>query len=253
MLKIICLVKGVVATKKLRDGTETKWLKINTEDNYALEVALRYKDQHEDVFIEVVSMGPARCKGILEDTIRKGADQATLLSDRKFAGSDTYATSLILKSYLELQTYDLILTGNQTSDGDTGQVGIQISEWLDIDQLSYVERLTIKQESVNCTIDIDSTKLNIDIAYPALVSCNKSVVNRARFIKSENKHLDVADQLKIIDNEYLKVDESKIGIRNSPTKVTEVTKMPTTELKYLKAKKAIDVQHVVSEIKDWRL
>lgn len=252
MLRIICLVKGVIATKTLRDGSEKKWLKINTCDNYALEVALRYKEQNEDVYIEVVTMGASGCKELLEDSIRKGADYATLITDRKFAGSDTYATSLILKTYIEKTGFDLLLTGNQTSDGDTGQVGIQISEWLGINQLSYVERLTIKPESVNCTIDIDSTKLKINLTYPVLISCQKSVVNRARFIRSDKKHLDVSDKLKIINNEYLHVDETKIGLRHSPTQVVGVEQVSTKPVKRNCPTKTIGMDQVIYEIKEWR-
>ncbi|HDQ73167.1 MAG TPA: electron transfer flavoprotein beta subunit/FixA family protein [Chloroflexi bacterium] len=113
----------------------------NPEDLNALEMALQVKDQHGGT-VTVLTMGPPRAADILREALYRGADRVILLSDRKFAGSDTLATSYALKCAVEnLDEYDLIFCGRQAIDGDTAQVGPQVAEKLGLPQVTYVESI----------------------------------------------------------------------------------------------------------------
>ena len=123
-------VKGTL----IREGVPSI---MNPDDKGGLELALRLKDQH-GATVTVITMGPPQSEAILREALAMGADKAVLLSDRKFGGADTWATSYTLSAALRKLDYDLIITGRQAIDGDTAQVGPQIAEQLDLPQVSYV-------------------------------------------------------------------------------------------------------------------
>jgi electron transfer flavoprotein beta subunit len=113
----------------------------NPEDLNALEMALQVKEQHGG-HVTVLTMGPPRASEVLREALFRGADRVILLTDRKFAGSDTLATSYALKCAIErLGAYDLILCGRQAIDGDTAQVGPQVAEKLGLPQITYAESI----------------------------------------------------------------------------------------------------------------
>ena len=150
-MKIIVCVKQVPDTTEVRIDKETNTLIregvpsiLNPDDANALEQALAFKDANEDVHITVVSMGPPQADVMLRECLAMGADEAVLLSDRAFGGSDTWATSNAIAAGIRaIGDYDLILAGRQAIDGDTAQVGPQISEKLGIPQVTYVEGLEV--------------------------------------------------------------------------------------------------------------
>ena len=161
-MKIIVCVKQVPDTTEVRIDKETNTLIregvpsiLNPDDANALEQALAFKDANEDVHITVVSMGPPQADVMLRECLAMGADEAVLLSDRAFGGSDTWATSNAIAAGIRaIGDYDLILAGRQAIDGDTAQVGPQISEKLGIPQVTYVEglevdgkKLTVKRQT----------------------------------------------------------------------------------------------------------
>jgi electron transfer flavoprotein beta subunit len=118
----------------------------NPEDLNALEMALQIKDAHGGQ-VTVLTMGPPRASEVLREALYRGADRVILLSDRKFAGSDTLTTSYALKCAVEqVGAYDLVLCGRQAIDGDTAQVGPQVAEKLGIPQITYAESIQALQE-----------------------------------------------------------------------------------------------------------
>jgi electron transfer flavoprotein beta subunit len=118
----------------------------NPEDLNALEMALQVKEQHGGR-VTVLTMGPSRAAEVLREALCRGADRVILLSDRKFAGADTLATSYVLKCAVErVGDYDLIFCGRQAIDGDTAQVGPQVAEKLGLPQLTYVESIQSLQD-----------------------------------------------------------------------------------------------------------
>lgn len=113
----------------------------NPEDLNALEMALQVKERHGGQ-VTVLTMGPPRAAEVLREALYRGADRVILLSDRKFAGADTLATSYALKCAVErIDAYDLIFCGRQAIDGDTAQVGPQVAEKLGLPQITYAESI----------------------------------------------------------------------------------------------------------------
>jgi electron transfer flavoprotein beta subunit len=111
----------------------------NPEDLNALEMALRIRERQGGT-VTVVTMGPPKAADVLREALWRGADRVILLTDRRFAGADTLATSYALRKAIEkIGRYDLVLAGRQAIDGDTAQVGPQTAEKLGIPQITYVE------------------------------------------------------------------------------------------------------------------
>ncbi len=121
----------------IRDGVPSI---INPDDKAGLEAALVLKDKF-DAKVTVLTMGPPQADKALREALAMGADEAILLTDRKFAGADTWATSMTLAAAIRKLDYDLIVAGRQAIDGDTAQVGPQIAEKLELPQVSYVKEL----------------------------------------------------------------------------------------------------------------
>src|SRR5512136_2439747 len=144
----IVLVKQVPDTRNItgdvmkEDGTMNRSALpaiFNPEDLNALEMALQVKERYGGR-VTVLTMGPPGAAAVLRDALHRGADQVILISDRKFAGADTLATSYTLKCAIEkLGDYDLVFCGRQAIDGDTAQVGPQTAEKLGIPQITYAE------------------------------------------------------------------------------------------------------------------
>jgi len=113
----------------------------NPEDLHALEMALRVKDQYGGQ-VTVLTMGPMQASAVLRDALYRGADRVALISDRKFAGADTQATSYTLQRAIDkVGDFDLVFCGRQAIDGDTAQVGPQVAEKLGVPQITYAESI----------------------------------------------------------------------------------------------------------------
>jgi len=154
---MVVLVKQVPDTKNItgeamkEDGTVNRAVLpaiFNPEDLNALEMALQVKEQYGGE-VHVISMGPPSAVTVLKEALYRGADYAHLLSDRKFAGSDTLATSFALKQAVKtkIPDFDIVFCGRQAIDGDTAQVGPQAAEKLGISQLTYVESIELLEEN----------------------------------------------------------------------------------------------------------
>ncbi|MEW6536478.1 MAG: electron transfer flavoprotein subunit beta/FixA family protein [Candidatus Auribacterota bacterium] len=181
----IVLAKQVPDTKKVtgkamkEDGTVNRAALpaiFNPDDMYALEMALRLKEQFGGT-ITVLTMGPPTANDILRQALYRGADKCILLTDRKFAGSDTLATSMVLSHAIKkIGKYSLILCGRQAIDGDTAQVGPQVAEKLDLPQITYVEDvLHVGKSSVEVKKLIENGYEIQECVLPALLTfCSPS-------------------------------------------------------------------------------
>ena len=128
----------------IRQGVEAI---VNPLDLYAIETALNIRDEHGGEVI-VISMGPAQAAEALREAIPMGADEAVLLCDSAFAGSDTYATAYVLSTAIKrIGQYDLIICGERATDGETGQVGPGIASFLNLPVITYVSRIDILVEN----------------------------------------------------------------------------------------------------------
>ncbi|MFC1770858.1 electron transfer flavoprotein subunit beta/FixA family protein, partial [Candidatus Margulisiibacteriota bacterium] len=149
MKNIIVCIKQVPDTVKVQINKETNTLIregvpsiINPFDENAIEAALQLKEQQADARIIVISMGPPQVEVALRQTIAMGVDEIVLISDRAFAGADTWATSYTLSQAIkQIGNFDLILCGKQAIDGDTAQVGPGIAECLDIPQITFSKEI----------------------------------------------------------------------------------------------------------------
>jgi len=187
---MVVLVKQVPDTKNItgeamkEDGTVNRAALpaiFNPEDLNALEMALQVKENYGGT-INVITMGPPAATEVLRESLYRGADNVYLLSDRRFAGSDTLATSFALKQAIvtKIPDFDIVFCGRQAIDGDTAQVGPQTAEKLDIPQLTYVEEireLTDKKIVVRKSLDNGSEVVEAPI--PVLLTVT-STANEPR-------------------------------------------------------------------------
>ena len=224
-MKIIVTVKQVPDTNEVKIHPKTGTLIregvpsiINPEDKNAIEEALRIKESNDDVDVTVLSMGPPQAEIALREALAMGADSAILLSDRAFAGADTLATSYMLSMAIKkIKKYDLILCGRQAIDGDTGQVGPQLAEGLDLPQAAYAEEISIQGNLVTVKSNFDCVTQVIEMKMPALITVSNRI-NKPRY-KHMNKVMRAFRDKEVVTwtKEDLKLNPMRIGINGSPT------------------------------------
>lgn len=182
-LNLIVLVKQVPDTQNITgkamkdDGTVNRAALpaiFNPEDLHALEAALQIKDAHPGTKVNVITMGPPSATQVLKESLFRGADFVALITDRKFAGADTLATSYALKSAIEkIGKYDIIFAGRQAIDGDTAQVGPQTAEKLGINQISFVdeiEKIDEKKKEITARRSIEGGYEIVKAKFPLLLT-----------------------------------------------------------------------------------
>ncbi len=225
-MKIIVCVKQVPDTNEVRINQETGTLIrdgvpsiINPDDKNAIEGALALKDIHGG-HVTVLSMGPPQAKEALKEALAMGADEAVLLSDRAFAGSDTWATSTILAAAIEaIGGYDIIFCGRQAIDGDTAQVGPETAEFLNIPQVTYAKHIKAVGDRVQITRYTEYGDYVIEAKMPLLLTAIKEL-NEPRFpsVRGIFKAYST-DDVKVWTLDDLKIDMTQIGLKGSPTNV----------------------------------
>lgn len=222
----MCLVKYVPNVDKFQFNYETNTvvrsgvrLILNPEDEQALAAALALKDQTQ-ARVEVVTMGPLSVKPMLEDLVRMGVDQVSLLSDASFAGSDSYVTSHILGRYLKGMEVDLVLTGTHALDGDTSHVPSQVAEYLGWPQMSNAFDLEKRRAGVlSFSAEAENKTLVYEMDLPGVVSLGKEASGQLPFIKYEDMVKDVSGSLKLVSNDDMHFQAKDIGLEGSLTKV----------------------------------
>ncbi len=253
--KIVVLAKQVPDTRNVGkdamtpEGTVNRAALpaiFNPEDLNALEQALRIKDKFPGSTVTILSMGPHRAAEIIRDAMFRGADGGVLLTDRKFAGADTLATSYALACAASKIAPDMIIAGRQAIDGDTAQVGSQVAEKLGWPQVTYAEeilsveggKMTIKRRLDN-GIEVVSSPL------PLVVTVNGSAAecrpqNARRIMKYKYALIPteaaacpgtLAEEMSK-QHDYLRItewgadavdpDPSQLGLEGSPTKVKKI-------------------------------
>ncbi|GAA0182483.1 electron transfer flavoprotein subunit beta/FixA family protein [Clostridium sediminicola] len=224
-MNIVVCIKQVPDTTEVKIDPKTGTLIregipsiINPDDKAGLETALKLKDEL-DAKITVLTMGPPQAEKALREALAMGADEAILLSDRAFAGADTWATSLTLSGALKKLDYDLIIAGRQAIDGDTAQVGPQIAEHLDLPCVSYVEELIMSEDAIVLKRMFEDSYQMIKSKLPCLIT-TLSENNKARYMTVEGV-FDAYREKEIIrwSLKDIDVDPTKIGLKGSPTKV----------------------------------
>lgn len=196
---------------------------MNPYDLYALETALKIREEVGGT-ISVISMGPPQAMTVIREAFAMGVDRGALLSDRRFGGADVLATSYtIAQGIKKMGDFDLILCGKQTTDGDTAQVGSEVSEWLNIPSVSNVKKIS-KVESDAITIEMDLPE-ELEIAkvqYPCLLSVDKDIFQPR--LPSYVKKMDTADrEIEVYSLDDMEdKDETHYGLNGSPTQVKRI-------------------------------
>ena len=212
-----------VTNTLIRDGVESV---INPFDAYAIEEAVRLKERFGGK-VTVITMGPPQAENALKEAISLGCDEAILVSDRKFAGSDTWATSYTLSCAIKKAgAFDVIICGKQASDGDTAQVGPGISTHLDIPQVTYVKKI---EEISNNKAKVERmTEEGYDIVETPL-PCLFTVVKEINTPRLPSlKGMMRAKSAKIFKwtADDIKADPKSIGLDGSPTRVVKIFTPP---------------------------
>jgi len=224
-MKIVVCIKQVPDTTEvrldpitgtlIRDGVPSI---INPDDKGGLELALGLKDTY-GAEVTVITMGPTQAEAVLREAYAMGVDRVILLTDRKFAGADTLATSNALAGALRTLEYDLIITGRQAIDGDTAQVGPQIAELLDIPQISYLEGLKYDgKKTFTIKKSTEEGYQILEVDSPCLVTV-LSTANKARYMTVKGIVEAFDKQVEVWGFENIDVEEAKLGLKGSPTKV----------------------------------
>ena len=182
-MNIIVCLKQVPGTTEVKIDPKTNTLIrqgikaiVNPFDSYGLEEGVRLKERHGGK-VTAISMGPPQAADMLRDAISVGADEAILLSDNAFAGSDTLATSTTLGKTIEkIKNYDLIICGRQTIDGDTGQVGPELAENLGIPFIAYVSKIEeIANGKMQVQRAVEDGYETIETSLPAVITVAKEI------------------------------------------------------------------------------
>jgi electron transfer flavoprotein beta subunit len=283
-LKIIVLAKQVPDTRHVGadamkpDGTVNRGKLstiFNPDDLHALELALNIKDRVFGTEVIILTMGPKRAADIVREGYYRGADNGIMISDRRFGGADTLATSYTLvRGIQKLDPFDLILGGRQAIDGDTAQVGPQCAEKLKIPQVTYVEEIVdIKDDEIIARRRLEKGVETVSSPFPCLMTVHgSSPACRSRHAKSvmKYKYARTNNELKSSKTDelimslhkkrpYLTIPEwsvedidadiNKIGLPGSPTKVKSVESIVLTakEAKMLSDSDS-DIEMMIKEL-----
>ena len=228
-MKIIVCIKQVPDTaggvQFNPDGTLNRAAMLtimNPDDKAGLEAALRLKDQY-GAEVTVITMGLPKAADVLREALAMGADKAVLITDRVLGGADTWATSSTVAAGIRKLDYDLIITGRQAIDGDTAQVGPQISEHLDIPVISYAQDIKIDGDSVIVQRQYDDRYHMVKAQMPCPITC-LSELNDPRYMTPGGIFDACEAEITTWGRaDLVGLDNSNIGLNGSPTKIAKAS------------------------------
>ena len=205
----------------IREGVESI---INPLDLYAIEAANQLKETHGGK-VTVMTMGPGNADKALREALAMGCDEAVLITDRAFAGADTWSTAYVLAGAIQaLGGFDLILCGERATDGDTGQVGPNIASALDIPLVTYVSEIESYDRAGNEMLVWRMTEYGYEkmsLPLPALLTVVKEI-SFPRLPTLRGKQRARAAEIKVFSLANLDVDKDRIGLKGSPTRVIKI-------------------------------
>jgi electron transfer flavoprotein beta subunit len=231
-VKIVVCIKQVPDTKggvKFNpDGTLNRAAMLaimNPDDKAGLEAALRLKDQY-GAEVTVVTMGLPKADEVLREAMAMGADKGILVTDRVLGGADTWATSQTIAGAVRNLDYDLIITGRQAIDGDTAQVGPQLSEHLHIPVISYAQKIreiNLEERYIVVERQYDDRYHVVKAKLPCLITA-LSELNTPRYMTPGGIFDAYAKEVTVWHRADLKdLDDSNIGLAGSPTKIAKAS------------------------------
>jgi electron transfer flavoprotein beta subunit len=231
-LNLVVLVKQVPEMDKVKFDVErgkinrsSAGTEVNPFDLNALETAVKIKEGFGGK-VTTISMGPSQAESALRETIARGADRAILLTDLEFGGADTLATSYTLASAIKkLEGFDLIVCGEKTVDGDTGQVGPEVAQHLGIPHISYVSEIRdVSKEKIVVKNDMLEYYYILQSKLPALIAVTKDInVPRLPSLRDKLKARKAEVERWTAEDLADVADVSKFGLSGSPTWVSKIS------------------------------
>ncbi len=203
----------------IREGVEAI---INPLDLYAIEIAIQLREAHGGE-ITALSMGPPKAVTALKEAIAMGIDTAVLISDKAFAGSDTWATSYVLAEAIrKLGDFDLVICGERATDGDTGQVGPGIASFLDLPLASYISKVD-SLDGGTCRVHrlVEDGYEILDMDLPGVLTVVKEVAD-PRLPTLRGKQKARRAEIPTWGADELHVPPEKVGLKGSPTRVVKI-------------------------------
>ncbi len=228
-MNIIVLVKQVPDTAEVKINRETNTLIrdgvpsiINPYDRYAIEEALRLREKHGGK-VTAVTMGPPQAAEALKEAVSLGVDEVVLLSDRSFAGADTWATSYALsRGIKKIGAFDLVIAGKQAIDGDTAQVGPETAEMLGIPFVAYIRKIEqVDGKKMVAERLMDEGYDVVETSLPAVITVVKEI-NQPRLPSLKGKMKAKSLQVAAWSAKDIGAEENLCGLKGSPTKVVKI-------------------------------
>jgi len=225
----------------VRDGVEAI---INPLDLYAIESAIQLREEHGGEVI-AISMGPPKAETALSEAIAMGCDRGILVSDKAFGGADTWATAYVLSEAIKKTGhFDIIICGERATDGDTGQVGPGIAAFLDLPVATYVSKIK-KVDGQSCVVYrlVEEGYEILDMQLPGVLTVVKEVAD-PRLPTLRGKQKAKKTEIPALKSGDLNVEDDKIGLNGSPTRVVKIFKPKVT--RQCKKRVAMDEQSLSS-------
>lgn len=229
-LKIITCIKQVPASSNvqvdpitgvlLRDGNNVK---MNPYDLYGLETAFQIKEK-TNATVSAITMGPPSATSVLKEALYMGADEAALITDRKFAGADVLATSYTISQMIRhMGEFDVVICGKQTTDGDTAQVGPEMAEFLGIPHIPYVkEIIEVTKDYLIVKSTYEQYEEIVQVKTPCLLTIEKGYnTPRLPSYLRKQQYRDYKIEMVTL-KQFEDQDESHYGLNGSPTQVDEI-------------------------------
>ncbi len=227
-MRIIVCIKQVPDTAEVRINPETNTLIrdgvpsiINPYDTHAIEAGLQLREKAGGS-VTVLTMGPPQAEEALKEAISMGADEAVLLTDRAFAGSDTWATAYTLAKAIDHIGADVILCGKQAIDGDTAQVGPEIAEFLDIPHVAYIRKIDdVTDNRIVVQRLMDDGYDVVESSLPVLLTVVREL-NSPRLPSLKGKMAAKKAVIKKLAAADIGAEEESLGLKGSPTQVRNI-------------------------------
>jgi len=232
-VNIVVCIKQVPDTTEVRIDPQTNTLVregvasiINPFDAYAIEEGVRIRERVGAGKVTVLSMGPPQVEAALREAVSVGVDEAVLLSDRAFAGADTWATSLTLAQALKGMEFDLVICGKQAIDGDTAQVGPGIACHLDLPQVCYVSKIR-EIEKGRAVVErmLETGHEVVEAELPAIFTVVKEI-NEPRLPSLKGKMKAKKAEIRVLGIKDIGADPQAVGLKGSPTAVNKIFSPP---------------------------
>lgn len=217
---------------------------LNPFDSYALEAAARMRDQEPGVTITALSMGPLQAKRVLRECLSTAADQAFLISDARFGGSDSMVTGYILSHAVRkleetVGKFDAVFCGRQAIDGDTGQVGPALAEYLGIPQVTCALEVEASGNGLRVTQETETGRSLLVVQTPCLLSFTKPTWELRYPTIQRIAAAEKADISVLSADSFPALESTRIGLKGSPTQVVQ-TFLPIRRDRGVKIKEKSD-------------